>query len=106
MTMYYNSTTGELTNVAPWGNHYYDDEIKAELFSEWSEVADDYTPTIILTTDEKITALDEEYESQFDALAQAYSTALMAGDTTTATEVQEDYATLKAEYTAALEAIS
>jgi len=49
MTMYYNSTTGELTNAAPWGNHYYDDDLKAELFSEWSEVADNYTPTITLT---------------------------------------------------------
>jgi len=41
MSMYYNSTTGELTSVAPWGNHFYDDDLKAELFADWSEVADD-----------------------------------------------------------------
>jgi len=105
MTMYYNSTTGELTSAAPWGNHYYDDEIKTEIFSEWAEVADTYTPTITLTTDEKIAALDAEYESQFTALAQAYATALMAGDTTTATAAQADYTSLVAEYKTALAAI-
>jgi len=50
--------------------------------------------------------LDTKYQPQFDALAQAYAIALMAGDTTTATEVQSDYTTLKFEYTTALEAIS
>jgi hypothetical protein len=57
------------------------------------------------TTDEKIAALDAEYESQFTSLSQAYSTALMAGDTTTAADVQADYATLKSEYTEKLGAI-
>jgi peptidoglycan hydrolase CwlO-like protein len=54
----------------------------------------------------KIGTLDAEYEPQFAELAQAYATALMAGDTTTAASVQEDYATLKNEYQAALEAIN
>jgi hypothetical protein len=55
---------------------------------------------------QKIDALDAEYEPQFIALTQAYATALTAGDTTTATARQAEYTTLKAAYTTALAAIS
>jgi len=86
-----NTTTGEV--------YFSNEATETELASAFSGYAD-------ANKEKKISALDTEYQPQFDALAQAYSTALMAGDTTTATEVQEDYATLKTEYTAALEAIS
>lgn len=103
--MYHNATTNELTNVAPWGNHYYDDDLKAELFADWSEVADAYVPTITLTTEQKLTALDTEYQTQFDALVQALGAATLASDTDLISALQEEYATLKAQYTAAREAI-
>ena len=86
------------TNV-PNGFVYFDhdptDNELAEKFSGYTAAA----------KEKKITALNAEYESQFAELVQAYSTALLAGDTTTAEEVQADYTTLKSEYTAALEAI-
>jgi len=73
---------------------------KSEGVTSWQE----YTEPV-LTTDEKIAALDLEYESSFSTVTQAYLTALTAGDTTTATARQTDYATLVTEYKAALEVI-
>lgn len=46
MSKYYNRSTGELTSEAPWGNHYYDDDLKATLFANWSEVEDSYVPPL------------------------------------------------------------
>ncbi|MBP2653360.1 MAG: hypothetical protein H6Q73_929 [Firmicutes bacterium] len=73
---------------------------KSAGVTSWQEYTE---PT--LTTEEKIAALDEEYESQFTAITQAYLTALTAGDTTTATERQTDYTTLVTEYETAKETI-
>ncbi|MBP2639001.1 MAG: hypothetical protein H6Q69_2831 [Firmicutes bacterium] len=69
-------------------------------------IMDSEDVSIEATTDQKLSALDTEYESQFTALAQAYSTAIMAGDTTTAASIQTDYTDLKAQYQTALEAIN
>jgi hypothetical protein len=72
---------------------------KAELeaaFSGYSEAQ----------KEEKIKALDAEYEPKFVELAQAYATALMANDTATATNIQADYVALKVAYQSRLEVIS
>jgi hypothetical protein len=82
------------------GEVYFDHEpTTAELTAAFSGYA-----TAVKAA--KIDVLDAEYESQFAAITQAYLTALAASDTTTATARQADYATLKAAYTTALEAIS
>jgi len=53
----------------------------------------------------QITVLDAEYQAQFNEISQAYLTAVMAGDTTTAAARQTDYTTLRTEYISALEAV-
>lgn len=42
MSKWYNSKTGELTSGPPWGNHYYDDELRAVLFADWAETLDSF----------------------------------------------------------------
>jgi multidrug resistance efflux pump len=56
--------------------------------------------------EQKIEVLDAEYKSQFAELAQAYATALMANDATTAASIQTDYVILKTKYQVALEVIN
>ena len=92
MTLYYNSTTCELTSIAPWGNHYYDDDLKSELYSEWSEVADTYTPTVTLAEAQTtaITSLKEQAAEQYIAgfTSSATGTALYYdSDTTTQSQI-------------------
>lgn len=58
------------------------------------------------TTDQKLTALDAEYQTQFDALIQALGVATLASDTELIADLQSEYTTLKAEYTTAREAIA
>ena len=53
------------------------------------------------TTDQKLSALDAEYQTQFDALIQALGAATLASDTDLIADLQAEYATLKAEYTTA-----
>jgi len=57
------------------------------------------------TTEQKLSALDDEYEFQFDTLVQALGAATLASDTDLISDLQTEYATLKAEYTTAREAI-
>jgi len=92
MSKYYNSTTGELTSTAPWGNHYYDDDLKSELYSEWSEVADSYTPTVTLSEAQTaaITSLKSQAAEQYIAgfTSSATGTALYYdSDTTTQSQI-------------------
>jgi hypothetical protein len=86
-------------NTIASGEVYFD---HAPTVAELTAAFSGYTAAVNAAN---ITALDATYQPQFTALAQAYSTALMAGDTTTATSVQTDYTTLKTAYAAALEAI-
>jgi hypothetical protein len=53
----------------------------------------------------KIAALDAEYQSQFTELGNALNLATLAEDTNLIAELKTDYAALKAEYAAKLEAI-
>jgi len=119
----YNATTGEIDG-------YYPDDIIYGLIPEpYIEIDEDTHQDCInnqglrkvdietlavvtceaavveLTTAEKITALDTEYQTQFDALIQALGAATLASDTDLIAVLQEEYATLKAEYTAAREAL-
>ena len=55
---------------------------------------------------QKLDELDAEYKSEFEKIVMAYNTAIIAGDFTTATTRQTDYATLKTEYATAREAIA
>lgn len=105
--MYYNSKTNELTNVAPWGNHFYDDEIKAELFADWTEVADNFVPVApVPTKSEKLIALDAEYQPQFKQLAEALGLATLDGIQSVIDGVKNDYESLKSEYQTKMEAIN
>jgi len=58
-----------------------------------------------LTTEQKLTALDSEYQTQFDALVQALGAATLASDTDLITDLQAEYIALKAQYTTAREAV-
>lgn len=62
--------------------------------------------TVTQTTDEKIAALDVEYQPQFQSLQLSWAAASMDGDTATADSIKLDYTTLKAEYQTKLEAIN
>jgi len=104
--IWYNKKTNELSSAAPWGDHYYDSEIRAELFADWSQVADDFIPPVPETTKgEKMAALDAEYQPQFMELAQNLGVATLDGNQTAITGIKDDYATLKAEYTEKMEAL-
>ncbi|WP_196602171.1 hypothetical protein [Pectinatus frisingensis] len=98
--MYYNASTGELTDTAPWGNHYYDDELKKKMFAGWQEVADNFLPLATEPTKaEKCTALDNEYQPQFNDLAQSLGLAMLSNDTAAQDSIKTDYAALKTKYT-------
>jgi hypothetical protein len=62
-------------------------------------------PEYIPTTEEKLAALDAEYQPQFAELAQNMGVATLDGNQVAITGIKEDYATLKAEYTAKMEAL-
>jgi len=107
MMQWYNKKTNELSSAAPWGDHYYDPEIRAELFADWSQVADDFIPPALESTKtEKMAALDAAYQPQFTELAQALGMASLDGNQTAIDGIKADYATLKAEYTAKMGALS
>lgn len=67
------------------------------------------TVTVTLTADEQIAALDAEYQTTINTLAQDYAAALMADtlfSTTTAEDVYTEYEAAVSAYQTALEAIS
>lgn len=104
--IWYNKKTNELSSAAPWGDHYYDPEIRAELFADWQQVADDFIPpTPEPTKAEKMAALDAEYQPQFAELAQFLGVATLDGNQAAITGIKDDYATLKAEYTEKMETL-
>jgi hypothetical protein len=63
-------------------------------------------PTAEELKQQKIAALDAEYQPQFHSLQLSWAAASMEGDTTTADSVKSDYTALKAEYQTKLEAIN
>jgi hypothetical protein len=97
--MYYNSTTSEVTSVAPWGNHYYDDDLKAELFADWTEVADDYIPDVPLA-DAKLAKLSSLKDSAAEAYVAGFSSSATGAslwyDSDTSTQSQITSASLLA----------
>ena len=56
-------------------------------------------PPIIVTNQQKLDALDAEYQPQFDDLAKNLGLAILNNDTDAQTSIKDDYAALKAEYT-------
>lgn len=56
--------------------------------------------------DAELTALDTEYQSQFESLQQSMTAATLRGDTDLQTSLKESYTTLASEYAAAREAIT
>lgn len=68
----------------------------------WEEIE---TAWVDIQRQHQLTALDAEYNPQFDALTLAWATASMEGDTETATARKADKDALKAEYQAKKEAI-
>ena len=57
------------------------------------------------TKEEKLAALDAVYQPQFAGLAQSLGVASLDGNQAAITGIKEDYAALKAEYTAKMEAL-
>ena len=58
------------------------------------------------TREEKLVALDAVYQPQFAGLAQSLGVASLDGNQAAITGIKEDYAALKAEYTAKMEALA
>ena len=58
------------------------------------------------TKEEKLAALDAVYQPQFAGLAQSLGVASLDGNQAAITGIKEDYAALKAEYTAKMEALA
>lgn len=56
-------------------------------------------PPIVITNQQKLDALDAEYQPQFDDLAKNLGLAILNNDTDAQTSIKADYAALKAEYT-------
>ncbi len=81
-------------------------EVLFDAIATESQLTAAFSGYIIALKQQKLDALDVEYQPQFEALAVAYITAILASDTTTAAARQSDYVTLKAEYTTAREAIT
>ena len=97
--MYYNSTTGQLTSSAPWGNHHISDSLKVENYPDWQIVDDSYIPPAkAVPTVDKITELDNEYQPQFTALAQSLGLATLDNNQTVIDSIKADYAALKTTY--------
>jgi len=104
---WYNSRTKELQSNAPWGASYMAQEVIAELYSDWQQVADEFLPQASnLTTKEQLAALDTEYEGRFNELSTAWATASMGENNVAADEIKEEYRKLKEEYKTKREAIS
>ncbi|GMB00243.1 hypothetical protein [Pelosinus sp. IPA-1] len=104
--MWYNSKSSELQSTPPWGASYIAQEVIEELYLDWQQVSDDFIPSMpILTKEQKLVALDAEYESQFTELAKAWATASMCGNNVLSDEIKIEYAKLKEEYNTKQEAI-
>lgn len=56
-------------------------------------------PPIIVTNQQKLDALDAEYQPQFDDLTKNLGLAILNNDTDAQTSIKTDYAALKTEYT-------
>jgi hypothetical protein len=104
--MWFNKSTNELSSTPPWGNAWISDDIQSELYSDWSQVSDNYVPTIALTTQQKINALNAEYLPQFAAIKDAIASASAIANTDQVAALQTAYQTLWAEYNTKMEAIT
>ena len=104
--MWYNKNTNELSSTPPWGNAWISSDMQLELYSDWSQVSDDYIPTIVITTQQKIDALNSEYLPQFEELKSAIQAADALGDTDMVTSLKDSYVTLWGEYNTRMEAIT
>lgn len=60
----------------------------------------------VQTTDQKIAALDAEYQPQFKSLAESLGLATLDGSQTVIDSIKSDYAALKTEYNIKREAIN
>jgi hypothetical protein len=67
----------------------------------------EYTPpAVVLTTAEKIAALDAEYQPQFKSLAESLGLATLDGNQVVIDGIKSDYTALKTEYNTKREAIA
>lgn len=104
--MWYNSKTRELQSTPPWGASYVAQEVIEEIYFDWQSVADDFTlPIINSTKEQKLIALDAEYEIKFTELTKAWSTAGVCDDNVLCDEIKLEYVELKEEYNARREEI-
>ena len=84
----------------------HDGEVLFDLIATETELAAAFIGYADAIKQHKLDDLDTEYQPQFEALALAYITAVLANDTTTASARQSDYLTLKTEYTTVRETIT
>lgn len=103
---WYNSKTNELQSNTPWQG-YLNPDLQSQIYSDWAQVADGFTPpTPTLTEQQKLDALDAEYQPQFDDLALRMAKAQCRNDTTLIATLQTKYSTLESQYSIAREAIN
>ncbi|MDQ0202464.1 hypothetical protein [Pectinatus haikarae] len=100
-----NEVVQEITDVSPVGRFTAD--IVAQFIECDDTVQQGYTyadskfavPTVTLTKQQKLDALDTEYNPQFDQLVNSLGVATLADDEDAQASIKADYTVLKTEYT-------
>ncbi len=104
--MWHNKNTNEIQSNNPWGNSWICEELKQQYYDQgWSQVADDFVPAMVLTTRQKISALNGEYLPKFSVLKDAIQAADALDESDTVASLKAAYFALHEEYNAAMEAI-
>ena len=108
-----NGVVQEITDIDPKGR--FVKEIEDQFISCSDDVAQGYAyengtfsepVEHVPTIEEKVAALDAEYQPQFASLAQSLGLATLDGNQAVQDEIKADYAALKEEYQTKREAIA
>ncbi len=104
--MWHNKNTNEIQSSNPWGNSWICDDLKQQYYDlGWSQVADDFIPAMVLTTWQKIIALNSEYLPKFSTLKDAIQAADALDELDTVASLKAAYFALREEYNTVMEAI-
>lgn len=93
--MWYNSKTGECQSNPPWSG-YLSAAMQAAMYSDWSQVADDFTPTIVLSKQQRIMAANQDALVKI-AAKEKYYTAVITSSLYTDSEVTSIVSQIKAD---------
>lgn len=104
--MYYNATTGQLQGNPPWDG-YLSSAMIAELYADWTQVADGFVPpTPAPTQQQQYAAVNIQYATKLSGILTAISQAQARGITATVTTLQTTYNTTQAAWKSALQAVN